>query len=102
MGSDSFSGFRFVVVGANRETSDGDVVRLSRTGSTATVRDEFFKQHEIIGSTMGGYGEFADVVRLVEQGLPIAVDAELGVDDYPEALARLEAGDQMGKIVLAR
>ena len=62
----------------------------------------FFKQHEIIGSTMGGYGEFADVVRLVEQGLPIAVDAELGVDDYPEALARLEAGDQMGKIVLAR
>jgi zinc-binding alcohol dehydrogenase/oxidoreductase len=62
----------------------------------------FFKQHEIIGSTMGGYGEFADVVRLVEQGLPIAVDAELDVADYPEALARLEAGDQMGKIVLTR
>lgn len=62
----------------------------------------FFKQYEIIGSTMGGYGEFADVVRLVEQGLPIAVDAELAVDDYPDALARLEAGDQMGKIVLAR
>lgn len=62
----------------------------------------FFKQYEIIGSTMGGYGEFADVVRLVEQGLPVAVDAELALDDYPVALDRLEAGAQMGKIVLTR
>lgn len=60
----------------------------------------FFKQYEIIGSTMGGYGEFADVVRLVEQGLPIAVDDRFDLDAYPAALERLEAGDQMGKIVL--
>lgn len=62
----------------------------------------FFKQHEIIGSTMGGYGEFADVVRLVDQGLAITVDTEVALLDYPAALARLEAGDQMGKIVLTR
>jgi zinc-binding alcohol dehydrogenase/oxidoreductase len=62
----------------------------------------FFKQHEIIGSTMGGYGEFAEVVRLVEQGLPIAVDAEIDLDDYPTALERLESGAQMGKVVLTR
>ena len=62
----------------------------------------FFKQFEIIGSTMGGYGEFAAVVRLVEQGLPIAVDVELDLDDYPDALARLESGAQMGKVVLVR
>ncbi|HEX2577382.1 MAG TPA: zinc-binding dehydrogenase [Aquihabitans sp.] len=60
----------------------------------------FFKQHELIGSTMGGYGEFADVSRLVEQGLPIAVDCELPVSAYPEALERLEAGEQLGKVVL--
>ncbi len=60
----------------------------------------FFKQYEIIGSTMGSYGEFATVVDLVEQGLDIAVDTEMDLSDYPEALARLEAGDQMGKIVL--
>ena len=60
----------------------------------------FFKQHEIIGSTMGGYGEFADVVRLVEQGLPIAVDEEMPTGSYLHALARLEAGDQLGKLVL--
>ncbi|MBA3283375.1 MAG: zinc-binding dehydrogenase [Acidimicrobiia bacterium] len=60
----------------------------------------FFKQHELIGSTMGGYGEFADVVRLVDQGLPVTVDQEVALRDYPEALARLESGDQLGKIVL--
>ncbi|CAN5404213.1 zinc-binding dehydrogenase [soil metagenome] len=60
----------------------------------------FFKQHEIIGSTMGSYGEFADVCRLVEQGLPVAVDQEVALADYPSALARLESGDQLGKIVL--
>ncbi len=60
----------------------------------------FFKQHELIGSTMGGYGEFADVVRLVDQGLPVAVDVELGLSEYPAALARLESGEQLGKVVL--
>jgi len=60
----------------------------------------FFKQHEIIGSTMGGYGEFAKVIDLIGQGLAVTVDAELDLVDYPKALARLEAGDQLGKIVL--
>jgi zinc-binding alcohol dehydrogenase/oxidoreductase len=60
----------------------------------------FFKQVEVIGSTMGGYGEFAEVTRLVEQGLPVSVDGVFGLDAYPEALARLEAGAQLGKLVL--
>ena len=60
----------------------------------------FFKQIEVIGSTMGSYGEFAAVTRLVEQGLPVSLDSVLGLDDYPSALARLEAGDQLGKVVL--
>ena len=60
----------------------------------------FFKQIEVIGSTMGGYGEFAEVTRLVAQGLPVTVDRVLALDGYPDALARLEAGDQLGKLVL--
>jgi len=60
----------------------------------------FFKQIEVIGSTMGGYGEFDDVTRFVGQGLPVSVDAVLPLAAYPDALARLEAGDQLGKIVL--
>ena len=60
----------------------------------------FFKQHEIIGSTMGSYREWDDVVRLVDHGLPIVVDEVLPLADYPKALERLAAGDQTGKIVL--
>jgi NADPH:quinone reductase-like Zn-dependent oxidoreductase len=60
----------------------------------------FFKQFEIIGSSMGSYEEFAALTRLVGQGLPIEIDRTYGLDEYPAALARLEAGDQLGKIVL--
>lgn len=60
----------------------------------------FWKQHELIGSTMGGYGEFAAVSRMVGQGLAVAVDEVFDRADYPAALARLEAGDQLGKVVL--
>lgn len=60
----------------------------------------FFKQHEIIGSTMGGYGEFATVTRLVADGLPVAVDREFAVEDYPAALEHLRSSAQVGKVVL--
>jgi NADPH:quinone reductase-like Zn-dependent oxidoreductase len=60
----------------------------------------FFKQHEIIGSTMGGYGEFAQVTRLVERGLEVAVERELPLAAYPEALELLRRGGFVGKIVL--
>ena len=60
----------------------------------------FFKQHEIIGSTMGSYGEFATVTDLMAQGLPVSIDSVLGLDEYPVALDRLAKGAQLGKLVL--
>lgn len=60
----------------------------------------FFKQIEIIGSTMGSYEEFSAVTRLVAQGLPIAVDEVFDRREYPAALQRLREGDQLGKVVL--
>ncbi len=60
----------------------------------------FFRQHELIGSTMGSYAEFDEVTALVAGGLPVPVDSTLPLDRFPEALARLEAGAQLGKIVL--
>jgi NADPH:quinone reductase-like Zn-dependent oxidoreductase len=80
--------------------------RLVVCGATSGPRAEielprlFFKQFEIIGSSMGSYEEFADVTALVGQGLDVHVDTVLGLDDYPRALERLEAGEQLGKIVL--
>ena len=60
----------------------------------------FFKQYEIIGSTMGSYQEFAEVTRLVEQGLPVHVDRTFALDEYEQAIDRLTNGEQLGKIVL--
>lgn len=60
----------------------------------------FFKQYEIIGSTMGSYQEFDEVTRLVEQGLPVHVDRTFALADYESALERLRQGEQLGKIVL--
>ena len=80
--------------------------RLAVCGGTSGTTVElnlprlFFKQIEVIGSTMGGYGEFAEVTRLMSQGLPVSIDGTFPVQEYPEALARLEAGHQLGKLVL--
>ncbi|MHB1444073.1 MAG: alcohol dehydrogenase catalytic domain-containing protein [Acidimicrobiales bacterium] len=81
--------------------------RLVTCGGTAGSKVElslprlFFKQHEIIGSTMGSYAEFDQVTALVAAGLPVAVDEVLdGLGSLPLALEKLEAGAQLGKIVL--
>jgi zinc-binding alcohol dehydrogenase/oxidoreductase len=83
------SGGRLVVCGG----TSGPKVEL-------TLPRLFFKQIEIIGSTMGSYEEFAAVTRLVDQGLAVQVDDVVGLADYPQALERLEQGEQLGKIVL--
>ncbi|MEY2582678.1 MAG: zinc-binding alcohol dehydrogenase/oxidoreductase [Ilumatobacteraceae bacterium] len=80
--------------------------RMVVCGSTSGPKVElvlprlFFKQFEIIGSTMGSYQEFDEVLALVDRGLPVTVDQEYSLADYEQALARLEQGEQLGKIVL--
>jgi NADPH:quinone reductase-like Zn-dependent oxidoreductase len=49
---------------------------------------------------MGSYQEFEQVSALVEGGLEVRVDTVVPLADYPDALARLEHGEQLGKIVL--
>ena len=81
--------------------------RLVTCGGTAGSKVEislprlFFKQYEIIGSTMGSYAEYAQVTGLFGQGLDVVVDeVHSGLDSFPDALARLEAAQQLGKIVV--
>ncbi len=82
--------------------------RLVTCGGTAGSNVEislprlFFKQHEIIGSTMGSYAEFAEVSALVAGGgVAVIVDQVFeGLSTFPAALERLERGDQLGKLVL--
>ncbi|MBW3555399.1 MAG: alcohol dehydrogenase catalytic domain-containing protein [Actinobacteria bacterium] len=81
--------------------------RLVTCGGTAGSKVEislprlFFKQHEILGSTMGSYAEFEQVTKVVAGGVPVVVDEVVdGLHRLPEALVRLESGQQLGKIVL--
>jgi NADPH:quinone reductase-like Zn-dependent oxidoreductase len=80
--------------------------RLVVCGGTSGAQVElnlprlFFKQFEIIGSSMGSYEEFAEVTALMTQGLTVRIDDVFALTDYPAALARLGAGEQLGKIVL--
>jgi NADPH:quinone reductase-like Zn-dependent oxidoreductase len=80
--------------------------RLVVCGSTSGPKVEltlprlFFKQFEIIGSSMGSYEEFDELLALVDRGLPITIDQQFPLAGYEDALARLEDGEQLGKIVL--
>lgn len=80
--------------------------RLVVCGGTSGPKAEinlprlFFKQYEIIGSSMGSYQEFDQLLELVRDGLPIEVDCVLPFGDYDGALGRLERSEQLGKIVL--
>lgn len=80
--------------------------RLAVCGGTGGGRVElslpklWFGQYELIGSTMGTFSEFDELTRLVAGGLPVAVDGTFQLAGYPEALARLRAGEQFGKLVL--
>ena len=78
------------------------VVCGGTSGPTAEISMSrlFFKQHEIIGSTMGSYQEFAEVTRLIGAGLAVTIDQTVPLAEYRAALHRLETGQQLGKIVL--
>ncbi|MDQ3210259.1 MAG: alcohol dehydrogenase catalytic domain-containing protein [Actinomycetota bacterium] len=83
--------------------------RLVTNGSTSGRTAElhlptvFWRQLEVIGSTMNDHQEFADAMQLVGSGtVEIPVHATFPFEELPAALERLEAGEQLGKIVLAR
>ena len=65
------------------------------------IRQIFWKQIEIIGSTMSNQREFREVMKLVFAGkLKPVIDAVMPLERAREAHARLEKGEQFGKIVL--
>ncbi len=61
----------------------------------------FWKQFEILGSTMGSRSELRDVLKLVWNGeLKPVVDRALPLSKAQEAHEILEKGEQFGKLVL--
>lgn len=82
----------------------GRLLTVGNTGSPKFEIDNryiFSKHLSILGSTMGTYKDFADVMALVFAGeLKPVVDRSYPLADAAAAHARMEAGGQMGKIVL--
>jgi len=81
--------------------------RMVVCGSTSGTKVEmtlpvlFFKQIEILGSTMFTHQEFDETLALLTTGVVRPpVDRVFPAEDLPAALARLDAGDQLGKVAL--
>ncbi len=82
--------------------------RLATCGATAgpqvglDLRRVFWYQWSILGSTMGNAAEYAEIVRLLGAGeLRPTVDRVFPFSEVPAAFARLERGEQLGKIAVS-
>jgi NADPH:quinone reductase-like Zn-dependent oxidoreductase len=81
--------------------------RLVTCGATsgdqppADLRRIFIRQLQILGSTLGDYSEFRDLLVFVQRhGITPVIDSEFPVEHIHEALDRLESGRQFGKVGL--
>ncbi len=87
-------------------TQGGTLVVTGATGGHRAVTDLrqiFFLQKRIIGSTMGTRDELSRLMRLMaETGLRPVVDSVLPLEEAATAFQRLASGDVFGKIVLTR
>ena len=101
-----------VVDGAGGETFNhaldvvkpgGRVVSYGATLGAAKnleVRRIFWKQLNVLGSTMGTARDFAAMLELYATGMRPVVDSVLPLEEAAEAHRRMEEGRQFGKIVL--
>ena len=84
--------------------SGGSIVVAGATGGgnpSADLNRVFWRQLQIIGSSMGTRAEMVALVRLVEAtGLKPVLDETFPLDRTREALERMEQGKQIGKIIV--
>jgi len=64
------------------------------------VRRIFWKQIDILGSTMGTSEDFTRMLEIYAKGLHPVVDSVVPLEDVAQAHARIDNGEQFGKIVL--
>lgn len=83
-------GGRLITYGATTGPNPAEEIRLV-----------FWKQLEIIGTTMGSQGEFMDVMKLVfQRQLKPVVDVVMPLEEAALAHERLARNEQFGKIIL--
>ena len=85
-------------------TKGGRLITCGATSGHEAVTDlryVFYKQLQIIGSTMGRKGDLITIFRFLEQGrLKPVIDTILPLKEVREAHRLLEGGNQFGKIVM--
>jgi NADPH:quinone reductase-like Zn-dependent oxidoreductase len=81
--------------------------RIVTCGSTSGVKAEitmprlFFRQADLLGSTMGNASEFEAVLKAIDGGLRPVVDHVYPLDQVQDALTRVDTSEQFGKVVLS-
>lgn len=106
-------GVDVVVENVGAATWSGSLRALARGGRLVTygatagpkveldVRSVFWKQIEVIGTTMASRSEFEAMLRVVFAGrIRPVIDTVMPLDQAREAHRRLEDGGQFGKIIL--
>ena len=85
----------------------GRLGRLVTCGATTgpmvvtDVRKLFWYQYSILGSTMGSFDEYQEIVRLAGEGrLWPVVDRVYPLEESVDAFTRLQSGEQFGKLVI--
>jgi NADPH:quinone reductase-like Zn-dependent oxidoreductase len=85
-------------------SKSGRLVTCGATSGPALTTDArrlFWNQWTILGSTMGNQSEFAAISAELREGrlLP-PIDSVFDIHDSAQAFARLESGEQFGKVVI--
>jgi NADPH:quinone reductase-like Zn-dependent oxidoreductase len=106
-------GVDIVVENVGAATWDRSLRLLARGGRLVTcgattgpkvsvdLRQMFWHQWSLLGSTMGSAAEYAEVVKLLGQGyLRPVVDSTYPIDRSVDAFRRLEMAEQLGKLVI--
>jgi NADPH:quinone reductase-like Zn-dependent oxidoreductase len=81
--------------------------RIVTCGSTSGVKAElsmprlFFRHASLLGSTMGNASEFEALLKAIDRGLRPVVDRVYPLNEVEDALTRLDAAEQFGKVVLS-
>jgi NADPH:quinone reductase-like Zn-dependent oxidoreductase len=106
-------GVDVVVENVGEATWSGSIRALARNGrlvtygatagpeATTDLRVLFWKQLQIIGTTMASRSEFEAMLRVALRGdLVPVIDTVMPLEQAREVHERLEAGEQFGKVVL--
>ena len=96
-GGDTLNAALDLVVPGGRVVSYGATLGPAKN---VEVRRIFWKQINVLGSTMGTRGDFAAMLQLYAAGLRPIVDRVFPLGEAAEAHRRMEEAKQFGKIVL--